>query len=148
MQQNIQYIKRRSVVQLANQSIAKNESFPHGGINLAQKNSNQVDDEFDPEKEFAIILDSALNPAVPQAIHYVNRTRKLRIFDKDNFWTLAAETVVACFSRNHSKVEKYHNMILHLKKARNAVDGSLHNEAVALEKIEKLAEMIIDIFDY
>ncbi|MDD5396724.1 MAG: hypothetical protein PHW24_01545 [Candidatus Moranbacteria bacterium] len=118
---------------------------------LSDKNSGNTDthyEEFDFEAEFAIILNSALNHNnIPQEVHYVNRTKKMQFLNQDNFYTLAAETVVACFSLNHDKLEKYHTIHVCLERARSAVDRASKSELKALKKIEKLSEMIMDIFD-
>lgn len=104
--------------------------------------------EFDFEKEFDLVLNSALNDNHLEMVHYVNRTRSMRLNDPNNFYTLAAETVVACFSNGRRKIDKYHSIILHLKKARRAANENLDKHFEVMERIQGLADSIVDIFDY
>jgi hypothetical protein len=99
------------------------------------------------EKEFSIIFNSALAPDIPQEIHYVNRARKMSLKDPKNFYSLAAATVVACFGCNYSKLNKYHAISSCLINVRMSLNCNSLNELAVMEKIEELADSIIDIFD-
>lgn len=114
-------------------------------MSLAQR--EELLESFDFEKEFSIVLKSAQEEHLQQEVHYVNRVKKMRLLDSENFFSLAAATVVACFRRNPIKIDKYREINLCLIKARAAADSELPNEAAALAQIEQLTESIIDIFD-
>ena len=113
-------------------------------------NLSQAGDDcgsFDFEGEFEKIINSAQQPKIKQETHYVNRVRMMRLKDSENFYTLASATVVACFSCNYSNMDRYHAISTCLRKVRRAVDLNSPNEMIALEKLERLADSIIDIFD-
>jgi len=124
------------------------------GQNVFSSNTKKVieikskQEKFQPEKEFEIVFNSATSKNISEKDYYVNRTRKMRFVDANNFYTLAAETVVACFSIKRSKIDKYYSIYLHLDRARKVVNNDSPKEVEALHKIEKLTDSIVDIFDY
>jgi len=133
-------------VQSSNFIATKQHGFLHNNKKVFEINAKQ--EKFQPEKEFEIILKLAIGKDVSDKNHYVNRVRKMRFIDANNFYTFAAETVVACFSVRRSKLEKYHSIYLHLEKARNVVNNDSPKEVETLQEIEKIADSVVDIFDY
>jgi hypothetical protein len=111
------------------------------------------------KSKLSLVLNSAENPVLKSIlslasscdqddIHFVIRTRRMKQCDPGNFFTLAAETVVACLSNGHKRIDKYCAISLHLKKARRKVDENVDNQVEALEKIQQLGNLIIDEFNY
>jgi hypothetical protein len=115
---------------------------------LSNSKASEESEEFDFEKEFDLVLGSALNNNHSEAMHYFSRTRRMRLTDPNNFYTLAAETVVACFSNGRKKIDKYAAISLHLKKARDLINKNIDSQVEALDRIQRLADLIIDEFDY
>lgn len=143
--QNIQCLKGGVAVQSANQ-LAMRRDVPGGIMDFSK--AEQDPEELDYEQRFAIVLDAALDPELLPGSHYMTLTREMTRNDPQNFYTLAAETIVACLSKCLGRSFKYHLIYLHLGKARIAVDRCSSAQIEALEEVEKLVESVVDIFDY
>ena len=121
---------------------------------LSDENFTQIDqtpEELNFNEEFDIVLNAASKGSYQDhscETHYVIRTRGMRKEDPNNFYTLAAETVVACFANGRRKIDKYHAITLHLEKARKLVNQNDERQIEVLEKIQHLADSVIDIFDF
>lgn len=102
----------------------------------------------DLSKEFNIILESIEKAESMTEISCVQRARMMAQQDSNCFYTLAAQTVASCKVNDYRKLEKYHRIYSHLKKAREVVDINSALEMAALEKVEKIVESVVDIFDH
>jgi hypothetical protein len=104
--------------------------------------------ELNLEHEFSLILHSVLTSTKDGETHIVNRLRKMRNIDGNDFYTLAAETVVACANTVLRKEEKYYHIGVFFDKLRRVVDMRNSVHADILTKVAALVDKSIDIFDY
>ncbi len=121
---------------------------------VARMESDAVNSEaaflgLDLEKEFGLVLDSVVNSAKPQEIHYSIRAMSMQQYEPNSFYSCLADALVVCHKRYFlNPVQHYYEASLCLHRAELEMNKNSSAETTAFEMVKKIADRIFDKYEF